>query len=124
MPCPLLIKVLLFQEKSSVDFVSIDEILCVETHKGTHKTEIVLKHHAKRERILVGKPLLEMEKKLPQSIFFRVSRTSTVNVTAIRTIHRNVQYTLTLTNGYRIQIPRTGYKLLISFMEKIYQTII
>ncbi|MBT5788669.1 MAG: LytTR family transcriptional regulator [Flavobacteriaceae bacterium] len=59
-----------------------------------------------------------MEKKLPQSIFFRVSRTSIVNVTAIRTIHRNVQYTLTLTNGYRIQIPRTGYKLLISFMEK------
>jgi DNA-binding LytR/AlgR family response regulator len=72
----------------------------------------------------VGKPLIEMEKKLPQSIFFRVSRTSIVNVTAIRTIHRNVQYTLTLTNGYRIQIPRTGYKLLISFMEKIYQTII
>ena len=65
-----------------------------------------------------------MEKKLPQSIFFRVSRTSIVNVTAFRTIHRNVQYTLTLTNGYRIQIPRTGYKLLISFMEKIYQTII
>ena len=111
-------------EKSSVDFVSIDEILCVETHKGTHKTEIVLKHHAKREHIVVGKPLLEMEKKLPQSIFFRVSRTSIVNVTAIRTIHRNVQHTLTLTNGYRIQIPRTGYKLLISFMEKIYQTII
>jgi two-component system LytT family response regulator len=111
-------------EKSSVDFVSIDEILCVETHNGTHKTEIVLKHHAKREHIVVGKPLLEMEKKLPQSIFFRVSRTSIVNVTAIRTIHRNVQYTLTLTNGYRIQIPRTGYKLLISFMEKIYQTII
>ena len=98
----------------------------METHKGTHKTEIVLKHHAKREHIVVGKPLLEMEKKLPQSIFFRVSRTSIVNVTAIRTIHRNVQYTLTLTltNGYRIQIPRTGYKLLISFMEKIYQTII
>ncbi len=111
-------------EKSSVDFVSIDEILCVETHKGTHKTEIVLKHHVKREHIVVGKPLLEMEKKLPQSIFFRVSRTSIVNVTAIRTIHRNVQHTLTLTNGYRIQIPRTGYKLLISFMEKIYQTII
>jgi DNA-binding LytR/AlgR family response regulator len=96
----------------------------VETHNGTHKTEIVLKHHAKREHIVVGKPLLEMEKKLPQSIFFRVSRTSIVNVTAIRTIHRNVQYTLTLSNGYRIQIPRTGYKLLISFMEKIYQTII
>jgi hypothetical protein len=38
------------------------------------------------------------------------------------TIHRNIQYPLT--NGYRIQIPRTGYKLLISFMEKIYQTII
>jgi two-component system LytT family response regulator len=111
-------------EKSSVDFVSIDEILCVETHNGTHKTEIVLKHHAKREHIVVGKPLLEMEKKLPQSIFFRVSRTSIVNVTAIRTIHRNVQYTHTLTNGYRIQIPRAGYKLLISFMEKIYQTII
>jgi DNA-binding LytR/AlgR family response regulator len=111
-------------EKSSVDFVSIDEILCVETHKGTHKTEIVLKHHAKREHIVVGKPLLEMEKKLPQSIFFRVSRTSIVNITAIRTIHRNVQYTLTLTNGYRIQIPRTGYKLLISFIEKTYQTII
>jgi DNA-binding LytR/AlgR family response regulator len=109
-------------EKSSVDFIFIHEILCMETHKGTHKIEIVLKHHAKRERILVGKPLLEMEKKLPQSIFFRVSRTSVVNVTAIRTIHRNVQYTLT--NGYRIQIPRTGYKLLISFMEKIYQTII
>lgn len=49
-------------EKSSVDFVSIDEILCVETHKGTHKTEIVLKHHEKREHIVVGKSLLEMEK--------------------------------------------------------------
>ena len=35
-------------EKSSVDFVSVDEIMCVETHKGTHKSEIVLKHHAKR----------------------------------------------------------------------------
>ena len=111
-------------EKSSVDFVSIDEILCVETHKGTHKSEIVLKHHAKREHIVVSKPLLEMEKKLPENIFFRVSRTSIVNVAAIRTIHRNVQYTLTLTNGYRIQIPRTGYKLLISFMEKIYETTI
>jgi len=111
-------------EKSSVDFVSIDEILCVETHKGTHKTEIVLKHHEKREHIIAGKPLLEMEKKLPENLFFRVSRTSIVNVTAIRTIHRNVQYTLTLTNGYRIQIPRTGYKLLISFMEKIYETTI
>ena len=109
-------------EKSSVDFIFIHEILCIETHKGTHKIEIVLKHHAKRERILVGKPLLEMEKKLPQSIFFRVSSNSTVNVTTIRTIHRNIQYPLT--NGYRIQIPRTGYKLLISFMEKIYQTII
>ena len=109
-------------EKSSVDFVSIDDILCVETHKGTHKTEIVLKHHDNREHIVVGKSLLEMEKKLPENIFFRVSRTSIVNVTAIRTIHRNVQYTLMLTNGYRIQIPRTGYKLLISFMEKIYET--
>jgi DNA-binding LytR/AlgR family response regulator len=109
-------------EKSSVDFISIHEILCMETHKGTHKIEIVLKHHAKRERILVGKPLLEMEKKLPQSIFFRVSGNSTVNVMTIRTIHRNVQYTLT--NCYLIQIPRAGYKLLISLMEKIYQTII
>jgi|TARA_Y200000002_G_scaffold368173_1_gene360961 DNA-binding LytR/AlgR family response regulator len=98
--------------------------MCVETHKGTHKSEIVLKHHAKREHIVVNKPLLEMEKKLPENIFFRVSLTSIVNITAIRTIHRNVQYTLTLTNGYRIQIPRTGYKLLISFMEKIYETII
>ena len=111
-------------EKSCVDFVSIDEIMCVETHKGTHKSEIVLKHHAKREHIVVNKPLLEMEKKLPENIFFRVSLTSIVNITAIRTIHRNVQYTLTLTNGYRIQIPRTGYKLLISFMENIYETII
>ena len=111
-------------EKSSVDFVSVDEIMCVETHKGTHKSEIVLKHHAKREHIVVNKPLLEMEKKLPENIFFRVSLTSIVNITAKRTIHRNVQYTLTLTNGYRIQIPRTGYKLLISFMEKIYETII
>lgn len=111
-------------EKSSVDFVSVDEILCVETHKGTHKTEIVLKQHEKREHIIVGKPLIEMEKKLPENLFFRVSRTSIVNIMAIRTIHRNVQYTLTLTNGYRIQIPRTGYKLLISFMEKIYETTI
>lgn len=45
-------------EKSSVDFVSIDEIFCVETHNGTHKTEIVLKHHEKREHIVVGKSLL------------------------------------------------------------------
>lgn len=111
-------------EKSSVDFVSIDEILCVETHKGTHKTEIVLKHHKKGEHIIVVKPLLEMEKKLPEHIFFRVSRTSIVNIAAIRTIHRNMQYTLTLTNGYRIQIPRTGYKLLVSFIEKTYETII
>jgi two-component system LytT family response regulator len=111
-------------ERSSVDFVSIDEILCVETHKVTHKSEVVLKHHERREHIIVSKPLLEMEKKLPENIFFRVSRTSIVNIAAIRTIHRNVQYTLTLTNGYRIQIPRTGYKLLISFMEKTYQTII
>ena len=111
-------------EKSSVDFVSIDEIMCVETHKGTHKSEIVLKHHAKREHIVVNKPLLEMEKKLPEKMCVRVSLTSIVNITAKRTIHRNVQYTLTLTNGYRIQIPRTGYKLLISFMEKIYETII
>ena len=71
-------------EKSSVGFVSIDEILCVETHKGTHKTDIVLKHHEKREHIVVGKSLLEMEKKLPENIFFRVRRTSIVNVTAIR----------------------------------------
>lgn len=111
-------------EKSTVDFVSIDKILCVETHKGTHKTEIVLKHHAKNENIVINKPLLDMEKRLPEHVFFRVSRTSIVNVAAIQTIHRNVQYTLTLTNGYRIIIPRKGYKLLISFMEKMYETTI
>jgi hypothetical protein len=32
------------------------------------------------------------------------------------TIHRNIQYPLS--NGYRIQIPRTGYKLLISLWKK------
>ncbi len=94
----------------------------METHKVTHKTKIVLKHHAKREHIVVEKPLLEIEKKLTHSIFFRLSRTSIINVTAIQTIHRIVRYPLT--NGYRVQIPRTGYKLLISLTEKIYQTII
>lgn len=77
---------------------SIDEILCVETHMGTHKTEIVLKHHKKGENIIVVKPLLEMEKKLPNHIFFRVSFASIVNVKAIRTVHLNMYYTLTLTN--------------------------
>ena len=105
-------------------FVSIYEVFCVETHKGTNKTEIVLKHHKKGELIIVVKPLLEMEKKLPNHIFFRVSLASIVNVKATRTVHRNMQYTLTLTNGYRIQIPRAGYKLLISFIEKTYETTI
>ena len=50
--------------------------------------------------------------------FVKISQKILNFASAIRTIHRNVQYTLTLTNGYRIQIPRTGYKLLISFMEK------
>ena len=47
--------------------------MCVETHKGTHKSEIVLKHHAKREHIVVNKPLLEMEKKLPENILPKFS---------------------------------------------------
>ena len=49
-------------EKYSVDFVSIDEILCVETQKGNHESEIVLRHHEKCDHIVVSKPLLEIEK--------------------------------------------------------------
>lgn len=105
-----------------IDFVAIEDIMCVESHKGTVKTEMVLRHHQKGEFMTVNQPLVVLENKLPNTMFLRISRTCVVNVTAITAIHRSSQYTCTLTNGYRVSISRKGYKALIPFIEKMYET--
>ena len=107
-------------DRSSIDFVSLDDIICVETHKGKDKTEVVVKGHEKNEFILSNTPIKEVEKKLQSTgTFFRVSSSCLVCVTAIKSILRNDQYTIVLTNGKKIFISRNGYKTLIDFMEKI-----
>lgn len=105
-----------------IDFVAIEDIMCIESHKGTVKTEMVLRHHQKGEFMTVNQPLVTLESKLPRTMFLRISRTCVVNVTAIAAIHRSKQYTCTLTNGHRVSISRKGYKELIPFIEKMYET--
>ena len=110
-------------DRSSIDFVSLDDIICVETHKGKDKTEVVVKGHEKNEFILSNTPIKEVEKKLQSTgTFFRVSSSCLVCVTAIKSILRNDQYTIVLTNGKKIFISRNGYKTLIDFMEKNFET--
>ncbi|NCG03894.1 MAG: hypothetical protein GWO82_01005, partial [Bacteroidetes bacterium] len=55
-------------------------------------------------------------------VFFRVSRSCLVCITAIKSILRNVKYTIILTNGKKIFISRNGYRSLIDFIEKTYET--
>ena len=112
------------QNKGSIKFVMVEDILSVESHKGTEKVEMTLRHHKKGEFTLINQTLAQMEKKLPNSVFHRVSRTCFVNVMAIESINRNTQYTCTLLNGHRFIIPRNGYKGLLRFMEKVYETTI
>lgn len=105
-----------------IDFVALEDIMCIESRKGTIKTEMILRHHEKGEFMTVNQPLHILENKLPGTMFLRISRTCVVNVAAIVAIHRNKQYTCTLTNGYRASISRKGYKALIPFIEKMYET--
>jgi two-component system LytT family response regulator len=110
-------------DRASIDIVSVDDIVCVETHKGKVKTEVVLKEHGKNEYLLVNMSLLEMEKKLaPTNTFFRVSRTALVSINEIKSILRNVKYTIILSNGKKLYISRKGYRELIEFIEKAYET--
>ena len=84
---------------------------------------MVVKGHEKNEFILSNTPIKEVEKKLQSTgTFFRVSRSCLVCVTAIKSILRNAQYTIVLTNGKKIFISRNGYKTLIDFMEKTFET--
>lgn len=107
----------------SIDFVSIDEIICVETHKGKDKTEVVLTCHGKDDFLLLNMSIQEVEKRLQGTkTFFRVSRSCVVCITAIKSILRNVQYTIVLTNGKKIYISRNGYRTLVDFIEKTYET--
>lgn len=112
------------QNKGAIEFVLIEDILSVESHKGTEKVEMTLRHHKKGEYTLVNKTLAQMEKKLSGSTFYRLSRACYINILAIETIHRNTQYMCTLLNGHRIIIPRNRYKSLLSVMEKVYETTI
>jgi len=112
-----------FSDKFSIDFVSVDDIICVETHKGKDKAEMILKNHEKNDFILVNMSLQEIEKKLQHTnSFFRVSRTSLVCISAIKSILKNTQYTVVLSNGKKIFISRRGYKALVEFIEKAYET--
>jgi len=81
-----------------------------------------MRHHNKGTHILVSQTLMQMEEKLPKSIFFRSGKTCIINVSAIKTIHRNVQYICTLLNDHRLILSRKGYRELIQFIEKVYQT--
>jgi len=73
--------------------------------------------------MLVNMSIQEIEKKLqPTKSFFRVSRTSLVCVSAIKSILRNAQYTIVLSNGKKIFISRKGYRVLVDFIEKTYET--
>lgn len=112
-----------FSDRNAIDFISIEDVLCIETQKGKDKCEVILSHHAKGEYLLVNETIFEMEKKfIPFGTFFRVSRTCIVCITAIASILRSTQYVLVLTNGKRVIIPRKGYKELIGFIEDKYQT--
>lgn len=112
-----------FSDRYAIDFVSQDDILCIETHKGRDKSEVVLKHHEKGEYLLVNQTIFELEKKLTgNNAFFRVGRTCIVCISAISSILRNNRYILVLTNGKRIIISRKGYKALIDFIEKAHET--
>ena len=110
-------------DRYSIDFVSVDEIICIETHKGKDKAEVVLKSHAKDDFLVLNMSIQEIEKRLQDAkTFFRVSRTCVVCITAIKSILRNVQYTIVLTNGKKIFISRNGYRSLVDFIEKTYET--
>ncbi len=112
-----------FSDRFSIDFISVDDIICVETHKGKDKAEMILKSHEKNDFMLVNMSIQEIEKKLqPTKSFFRVSRTSLVCVSAIKSILRNAQYTIVLSNGKKIFISRKGYRVLVDFIEKTYET--
>lgn len=121
---PLIQQRLPLSDTGKIDFIPLEDILCVESHKGTEKCELVLKHHQPKEYMLLNYPLTYIENKLPQNIFIRISRFSVVNIIAIVAIHRNTQYTCTLSNGQRVVISRNNYKRLIALIEKVYETTI
>lgn len=110
-------------DRFSIDLISVEDIICVETHKGKEKTEVMLKSHDKNEFIIANVSIQEAEKKLQSTkTFFRVSRSTLVCVTAIKSILRNVQYTIVLSNEKRIFISRKGYRELVDFIEKTFET--
>lgn len=110
-------------DRFSIDLIAVDDIICIETHKGKDKTEVVLKSHNKNEFILANVSIQEAEKKLkPSKTFFRVSRSTLVCITAIKSILRNVQYTIVMSNEKKIFISRKGYKALLEFIEKTFET--
>lgn len=109
-------------DRYSIDFVPVDEILCIETQKGRDKVEITLENHKKGEFLVINLPITEVAKKLPENAFFRTGRSCIVCINGIASIHRGSQYTLTLTNQKRIPISRKGYKMLIAHIEKVYET--
>lgn len=108
--------------KGAIDFVDTADILSVESIKSSSRCKVVMRHHNKGAHILVSQTLMQMEEKLPKSIFFRAGKTCIINVSAIKTIHRNVQYICTLLNDHRLILSRKGYRELIQFIEKVYQT--
>ncbi len=108
--------------KGAIDFIDTADILAVETIKSSPKSALILNQHKKGEHIEINQTLLQLEEKLPKKHFFRVGRTCIINLSAIKTIHRNVQYICTLSNGHRIFMSRKGYKELIDHIEKVYET--
>jgi two-component system LytT family response regulator len=108
--------------KGAIDFVDTADVLSAESIKSSARCKVVMRHHKKGEHMLVSQTLMQMEEKLPKSIFFRAGKTCIINVSAIKTIHRNVQYVCNLINDHRVILSRKGYKELIEFIEKVYQT--
>ena len=57
--------------KGAIDFVDTADILSVESIKSSSRCKVVMRHHNKGAHILVSQTLMQIEEKLPKSIFFR-----------------------------------------------------
>jgi len=80
---------------------------------------MILKSHEKNDFILVNMSLQEIEKKLQHTnSFFRVSRTSLVCISAIKSILKNTQYTVVLSNRKKYLSLEGDTKHLLNLLKK------
>ncbi len=105
-------------KKGGLELVQSDDIIFVEAVTNGNKTRLFLSSKIKsiESRDNIG----SIEAKLNPDIFFRVNRSTIINIKHIKKIDRNVHYTCIMTKEFRIKIPRAQYKELLVQIEMVF----